>query len=86
MDLSGGQRQRLAFARALAKDPAVILLDEFSSAVDQETERRLVDDLLKTLKNQTVICITHNLSLASRFDRILSLPDKPNGAASDHVL
>ena len=75
MDLSGGQKQRLAFARALAKDPAVIVLDEFSSALDQETERGIVDDLLKTLNNQTIICITHNLSLANRFDRIITLPD-----------
>jgi ABC-type bacteriocin/lantibiotic exporter with double-glycine peptidase domain len=81
MGLSGGQRQRLAFARALAKDPAVIVLDEFSSAVDQETERSLVDDFLETLKKQTVICITHNLSLAGRFDRIVPLPDEPNDFA-----
>lgn len=82
MDLSGGQRQRLAFARALAKDPAVIVLDEFSSALDQQTERGLVDDLLESLRNQTVICITHNLSLAGRFDRIVPLPDEPDSFAS----
>jgi ABC-type taurine transport system ATPase subunit len=58
--LSGGQRQRLALARALVRDPEVLLLDEFTSALDRATEEALLDDLLAGFRNQTILCVTHS--------------------------
>lgn len=71
--LSGGQRQRLALARALVRDPEVLLLDEFTSALDRATEEALLDDLLAGFRNQTILCVTHSEAVASRFDRIVHL-------------
>jgi ABC-type bacteriocin/lantibiotic exporter with double-glycine peptidase domain len=72
-DLSGGQRQRIALARALVRDPAILLLDEFTSALDPATEQQILDDLLSTFQKQTVICVTHSRAVANRFSRIVSL-------------
>ena len=72
-DLSGGQRQRIALARALVRDPAILLLDEFTSALDPPTEQQILDDLLSTFQKQTVICVTHSRAVANRFTRIISL-------------
>jgi ATP-binding cassette subfamily B protein len=60
--LSGGQRQRLAIARALVRDPAILVLDEATSALDYATEAALNDTLLKVAQNRTVIMVTHRLS------------------------
>jgi ATP-binding cassette subfamily B protein len=60
--LSGGQRQRLAIARALVRDPAILVLDEATSALDYATEAALNDTLLKLAQNRTVIMVTHRLS------------------------
>ena len=71
--LSGGQQQRVALARALARDPSVLLLDEPFSAVDQQTRRKLVRELV-TLKKQfrlPIIHVTHDLNEARRIaDRL----------------
>jgi ATP-binding cassette subfamily B protein len=60
--LSGGQRQRLAIARALVRDPAILVLDEATSALDYATEAALNETLLKVAQNRTVIMVTHRLS------------------------
>jgi ABC-type multidrug transport system fused ATPase/permease subunit len=68
--LSGGQRQRLAVARALLRDPSILILDEATSALDAETEREILDELDEVTSDKTVISITHRLALAMRADKI----------------
>jgi ATP-binding cassette subfamily B protein len=72
-NLSGGQRQLLAFARALAHDPAILVLDEATSSVDPETEWLIQDALAKLLAGRTALVIAHRLSTIENADRILVL-------------
>ena len=69
--LSTGQRQLLAFARALAFDPLVLILDEATSNIDTETERLIQDALVRLLEDRTSIVIAHRLSTIQHADRIL---------------
>ncbi len=71
--LSGGQRQRTCIARALARDPRVLILDDALSAVDTETESELVDNLRHAGKGRTVILAAHRLSTVRHADQILVL-------------
>lgn len=71
--LSGGQRQRVALARALVKDPPVLILDDSLSAVDTDTERRILDALDRRRGRHTTIVIAHRLSTVAHTDRILVL-------------
>ncbi|MDY4519545.1 MAG: ABC transporter ATP-binding protein [Candidatus Spyradocola sp.] len=76
-ELSGGQKQRVAIARAMANDPAIILADEPTGALDSKTGR-LVMDLFHTLhreQGKTIVLITHNYKLATETDRIVTISD-----------
>ncbi len=68
-----GQKQLIAFARALAFDPRVLILDEATSSVDTETEQRIQSALERLLRNRTSLVIAHRLSTVQRADRIMVL-------------
>jgi ABC-type multidrug transport system fused ATPase/permease subunit len=69
-NLSTGQRQLIAFARALAKDPRILVLDEATSSIDSETEFLIQDAIKKIMKNRSSIAIAHRLSTIQNVDRI----------------
>ena len=71
--LSGGQRQRLAIARAVLKDAPLLILDEATSAVDNETEAALQRSITKVSQNRTTVIIAHRLSTIRNADRIIVL-------------
>ena len=70
-NLSGGERQRLAIARALLKDPPIMILDEATSALDASTERQLLDALNQAMRGRATFVIAHRLATVREADRIL---------------
>jgi ABC-type multidrug transport system fused ATPase/permease subunit len=75
VSLSGGQRQRLALARAIVAEPAVLLLDDCTSALDAETEARIQQALDRHLPGRTCVIVSHKVSSVRRCDLIVVLED-----------
>jgi len=73
--LSGGQKQRLSIARALAKKPRLLILDDCLSAVDTKTENNILNSLKKLMVDKTIIIISHRVSSAKMADKIIVLDD-----------
>ena len=71
MGLSGGQKQALCLARAILNSPNLIVLDEPTSSMDQQTEAKVVENLNNFLIDKTLIAVTHRNSLLSICDRVL---------------
>ena len=74
-DLSGGQRQAITLARAIVRKPAVILLDEPTSAMDLTSERQIITNLKSYFNKQTLIVVTHRMSLLQLVDRVIAVDD-----------
>lgn len=75
LTLSGGQKQRVSIARALIKEAPILLLDDSLSAVDTETEERILNNLKNITANRTTIIVTHRVSSAKNADRIIILDE-----------
>jgi ATP-binding cassette, subfamily B, multidrug efflux pump len=73
--LSGGQKQRLSIARAIARDPKILVLDDCLSAVDTNTENIILNNMKRIMENRTSVIISHRVSSAKLADRIVVLDD-----------
>jgi len=71
--LSGGQKQRLSIARAIAKSPKILILDDCLSAVDTKTEHQILNNLQEIMKGRTSVVISHRVSSAKLADKIIML-------------
>ena len=78
--LSGGERQRLGIARALYKDPTILVLDEATSSLDYETENEIVNSIVNIKGKQTIIIVAHRLSTVQICNRVLLIE---NGKIKD---
>ncbi|OED38637.1 ABC transporter [Chromatiales bacterium (ex Bugula neritina AB1)] len=83
--LSGGQRQRLSLARAILKNPPILVLDEATSAVDNETEAAIQKSLTRISRDRTVVVIAHRLSTIVQADKIVVLSDGQIAEQGSHV-
>jgi ATP-binding cassette subfamily B protein len=74
--LSAGQIQRIGIARALYKNPKVLILDEATSALDSETEKKILDDILRLKENMTIIIVSHQDETLAICDNVFNLNDQ----------
>ena len=73
--LSGGQKQRIAIARALYKNPELIIFDEATSSLDQKNEKEIMNNVSMLKQNKTVLIIAHKSSVLQDCDKIIFLSD-----------
>lgn len=85
VSLSGGQRQRVSIARALIKEPAILVFDDSLSAVDAETEERILEGLKKAMKGRTTIITSHRLSAIRHADQIVVMDQGRIVERGDHA-
>ena len=71
VNLSGGQKQRIAIARALMRNPTLLILDEATSALDYPTERKVYENLLNDKNRGSIFFVTHRLSIIKDADKIV---------------
>jgi ATP-binding cassette subfamily B multidrug efflux pump len=83
--LSGGQKQRISIARALIKDPQIVIFDDCLSAVDARTEKEIIGNLYAYLDNKTAIIITHRIFSLFEFDKIIVLDDGKIAEEGTHL-
>jgi ATP-binding cassette subfamily B protein len=74
-ELSGGERQRIAIARAILHDPPILILDEATSSVDLETEKKIQEAITRLVKGRTTIAIAHRLSTLRNASRLIVMDD-----------
>lgn len=82
--LSGGQKQRIMLARALALDPKILLLDDFTARVDYQTEQKILSNVMKNYKGVTLLSITQKIASAAKFDQIILLMEGEVIATGKH--
>jgi ATP-binding cassette subfamily B protein len=82
--LSGGQRQRIALARMLLQRPRLIILDEATSALDVDTERQVINNLLETARDSTILITTHRLATLTQADQIVVMHQGSIDAQGTH--
>ena len=70
---SGGQRQRVGIARALYRDPSILIFDEATSALDDETEKKFIDNIFTLPQEKTLILSTHKIEILSKCDRVYEI-------------
>lgn len=84
INLSGGQKQRICIARAIIKEPKILLLDDALSAVDTITEEKILENLRGVMQNRTCIWISHRISAIKDVDKIIVLDEGRIAEAGTH--
>ena len=85
MKLSGGERQRLTIARAVLKNPPILILDEATSSLDTESERLVQDAINNLMSHRTSIVIAHRLSTIQHADEIIVMQDGKISERGNHI-